>query len=564
MKFLSELQSIISEQVNFKKEVELRESLATHYKNGYDAQGKGKTRQDNPHREGTPAAAMWAKGWEHASDGKEPQKFANDDAKKQDMVEMDNRTLRGDRREQRANSPEAIAQRKQELQAKLKKVSPEMRKKLRLPDPKEGVAEGSEQKKPLKTHKSGCGYNYGHDCDCGGTLTHASNCHYNYGHDCDCGLDRLKQQKQNKQQGVAEGTLNEFVPGPGYGGWEDDEDYDDYGQYRSVAVAIGDLRKFSPAAAKHLIRHRVEKLIGQRNIDMEKVERAYQDALQAQKKFSQKSKMKKEGVAEETEQIDEVSMEKMLKYVPNAVKDLSNREIRINTGKATANDAKKVQDRKKGLNRAAGKIGAKMAPEGVAEGLGKNVVKSVKVGNFRHDLVDTGMGWQVRIYNSDQLYDTGLSKNSEQKGLAALEDAIAYTEKQTNTKRQGVVEGSAKSSSAYQHHVVSKLDGNVLASYKTREEAHKNAHGNPVVSGSLETISDRKYVREQGVAEAKGALTYTPEFKKWAVIPKSRKQFVTFFKPNEEKKAQEFAQSSGGRLVKVDQMDRVIKDCKKA
>ncbi len=79
--------------------------------------------------------------------------------------------------------------------------------------------------------------------------------------------------------------------------------------------------------------------------------------------------------------------------------------------------------------------------EGVAEGSGKNVVKSVKVGNFRHDLVDTGMGWQVRIYNGDELYDTGMSKNSEQKGLAALEDAVAYTEKQTRTKRQGVAEG---------------------------------------------------------------------------------------------------------------------------
>jgi hypothetical protein len=79
--------------------------------------------------------------------------------------------------------------------------------------------------------------------------------------------------------------------------------------------------------------------------------------------------------------------------------------------------------------------------QGVAEGSNKNVVKSIKVGNFRHDLVDTGMGWQVRIYNGDELYDTGMSKNSEQKGLAALEDAVAYTEKQTRTKRQGVSEG---------------------------------------------------------------------------------------------------------------------------
>ena len=60
----------------------------------------------------------------------------------------------------------------------------------------------------------------------------------------------------------------------------------------------------------------------------------------------------------------------------------------------------------------------------------KNVVKSVQVGNFRHDLIDTGFGWQVRIYNGDELYDTGMSKNSEQKGLDALDQAVAYTKKQ--------------------------------------------------------------------------------------------------------------------------------------
>ena len=78
--------------------------------------------------------------------------------------------------------------------------------------------------------------------------------------------------------------------------------------------------------------------------------------------------------------------------------------------------------------------------QSVAEGSGKNVVKSIKVGNFRHDLVDTGMGWQVRIHNGDELYDTGLSKNSEQKGLDSLENSVAHTEKQIRTKRQGVAE----------------------------------------------------------------------------------------------------------------------------
>jgi len=85
---------------------------------------------------------------------------------------------------------------------------------------------------------------------------------------------------------------------------------------------------------------------------------------------------------------------------------------------------------------------SELKEEVVAEGSGKNVVKSVKVGNFRHDLVNTGMGWQVRIHNGDKLYDTGLSKNSEEKGLAALDNSVAYTKKQLNIKEQGVAEGA--------------------------------------------------------------------------------------------------------------------------
>lgn len=52
------------------------------------------------------------------------------------------------------------------------------------------------QKKPMKTHESGCHYNYGHDCNCNMTLTHASDCGHNYGHDCDCGLPE-KPKKQS-------------------------------------------------------------------------------------------------------------------------------------------------------------------------------------------------------------------------------------------------------------------------------------------------------------------------------------------------------------------------------
>jgi hypothetical protein len=71
-----------------------------------------------------------------------------------------------------------------------------------------------------------------------------------------------------------------------------------------------------------------------------------------------------------------------------------------------------------------------------------------------------------------------------------------------------------EANTSHRHHVVSKLDGNVLASYKTKQDAHKNAYGNPVVSGSLETIGDKQYVKEQraekrlaGVSKAVDRLT---------------------------------------------------------
>jgi hypothetical protein len=112
--------------------------------------------------------------------------------------------------------------------------------------------------------------------------------------------------------------------------------------------------------------------------------------------------------------------------------------------------------------------------KGVTEGSGKNVVKSVKVGNFRHDLVNTGMGWQVRIYNGDELYDTGLSKNSEEKGLAALDDSVAYTKKQLNIKEQGVAEAGSNAMADTASRLANKDDGKVAklraAGDKRREE----------------------------------------------------------------------------------------------
>lgn len=63
-------------------------------------------------------------------------------------------------------------------------------------DRKTGKVVDEDQTKFVRTHKPNCGWNFGHDCDCGGTLAHARDCGHRYGHDCDCGLDQAKQVKE--------------------------------------------------------------------------------------------------------------------------------------------------------------------------------------------------------------------------------------------------------------------------------------------------------------------------------------------------------------------------------
>lgn len=62
------------------------------------------------------------------------------------------------------------------------------------------------------------------------------------------------------------------------------------------------------------------------------------------------------------------------------------------------------------------------------------IVKSVKVGDFDHQLHDHGYGYQVRIYNKDKLHHTDMTKNSLDKGLASLDSSVEYTKKQLNIK----------------------------------------------------------------------------------------------------------------------------------
>jgi hypothetical protein len=111
-------------------------------------------------------------------DVRDPNKKLHEQGVAEGLSEMDNRTPSGDRREQRANSPEAKAQREKEQQKRLKDTSPEMRKKLRLPEPKEGVAEG--KGKPT--------------CGCGSECKHCSGKHSlkEVGKKCSCCGNMIK------------------------------------------------------------------------------------------------------------------------------------------------------------------------------------------------------------------------------------------------------------------------------------------------------------------------------------------------------------------------------------
>jgi hypothetical protein len=67
-------------KTHYQEGVETVEEAKTQnpYHAGYAAHGEKKTRQHNPYKEGSEGAAMWAKGWEHASDGKPKAKFTNE------------------------------------------------------------------------------------------------------------------------------------------------------------------------------------------------------------------------------------------------------------------------------------------------------------------------------------------------------------------------------------------------------------------------------------------------------------------------------------------------------
>src|SRR5687768_9369040 len=83
-------------------------------------------------------------------------------------------------------------------------------------------------------------------------------------------------------------------------------------------------------------------------------------------------------------------------------------------------------------------------------------------------------------------------------------------------------------------------------------------HGNH--RGSFHIERGGKLHESEELDEAKGKLGYTPKHTKFAVMPKSRKEFAKFFPLDKESEAKSHAEITGGKLVKIDQAGRVIKE----
>jgi len=239
-------------------------------------------------------------------------------------------------------------------------------------------------------------------------------------------------------------------------------------------------------------------------------------------------------VKEDAEQIDELKRTTLANYVSKAAgsygrdKQVIGRESPDGTvAKARPELKRAVKNRLTGINRAAERLAKEETEIDEAIKLNSKVKihapgkdyhgKVGHVGEIRKGLHDKA----PKTYTVDYDYDT---KTGNKKSIqldksrlkmhneeAEIDEAIKKPNATTRHLRQYPVSDKEMAKpvkqSEYQHHVVSKLDGNVLASYKSREDAHKNAHGNPVVFGSLETIGDRKYVREQ--SESKPITYYS-------------------------------------------------------
>lgn len=135
----------------------------------------------------------------------------------------------------------------------------------------------------------------------------------------------------------------------------------------------------------------------------------------------------------------------------------------------------------------------------------KELLESLRVTHAEPGIGDPEEGWCLVMANKKVTGNIHREKSNalSQQKLVPVATEIKWGKRATDgsneyvaTRAVNPTEEVNESSQALQYHVVSKLDGRVLASYATKQEAEKNAHGNPVLAGDLETIGDVKFVRE--------------------------------------------------------------------
>lgn len=196
------------------------------------------------------------------------------------------------------------------------------------------------------------------------------------------------------------------------------------------------------------------------------------------------------------------------------------------------------------------------------------------------DLVREGVASNYAEQLAQQIFD--LNPNMDTSGNAGklLKYAYSVAEKELGADRakgffrDGDFLGDFVSAyHALQKHGVaedlSKRDQQDVAAIKAAIERLQAQLQQPnadkaAIQASIAHEKKRLALYGQDMSEAPLRPSYKQQFTKWAVVPKSKKMFVTSFKPDEEQQAKDFAEKTVGRLIKVDQAGREIKEMQEA
>jgi hypothetical protein len=189
---------------------------------------------------------------------------------------------------------------------------------------------------------------------------------------------------------------------------------------------------------------------------------------------------------EEVEQVNEISKEKLNRYIPAAMasakkmptgsREKTNRMMNVIKAQ-TKHISKQVKDIKKS----------------VAEvSINESVIRSEKVGPYTHELHKTPFGYQAKVFAGGRQIHSDITKQTEKHGIESFNSNIAYMKKHLRIDEQGVAIKKSVAEGGYQDDT------------QDREENLRYSRSrNPVADAIRKKLNpnQKEQNKEQGVAE---------------------------------------------------------------